>query len=86
MKNTRGGSEIPPGRLSYNIKSFAFKTCFGAWTGCGDITSPHKNLVKNRKTNFLRLTIQEPIFPVSDTEFEGGGDVRGCGDCIVLVK
>jgi hypothetical protein len=26
--------------------------------------------------------IQEPIFPVSDTEFKGGGDGRCCGDCI----
>ena len=39
---------------------------------------------KKEKTGFPR--IQEPIFPVSDIEFEGGGDGRGCGDCIVFVK
>jgi hypothetical protein len=34
----------------------------GAQAGCGDVTSLYKNLVKNRKTNFLRQAIQEPIF------------------------
>jgi hypothetical protein len=36
------------------------------------------------KTKFPWSTIQESIFPVSDTEFEGG-DGRGCGDFIFLV-
>jgi hypothetical protein len=36
--------------------------------------------------NFCRLTIQEPIFSVSDTEFEGGDDGHGHGDCTFLVK
>ena len=36
--------------------------------------------------NFCRLTIQEPIFSVSNTEFEGGDDGHGYGDCIFLVK
>ena len=38
----------------------------------------YKNLVKNRKTNFRRQAIQEPIFPVANTGFEGGCDGRGC--------
>jgi hypothetical protein len=38
------------------------------------------------KINFCRLTIQEPIFSVSNTEFKGGGDGRGHGDRIFLVK
>ena len=46
----------------------------GAWAGCGDVTSLYKNLVKKRKTNFLRQAIQEPIFSVAHTDFEGGGD------------
>jgi hypothetical protein len=34
-----------------------------ARAGCGgDATSLYKNLVKNRKTNFRRQAIQEPIF------------------------
>ena len=41
---------------------------------------------QNRNSNFLRLKIQEPVFPVFDTEFEGGGDGRGCGDYNFLVK
>jgi hypothetical protein len=41
------------------------KPYFGAQTGCGDVTSLYKNLVKNRKTNFRRQAIQEPIFPVA---------------------
>jgi hypothetical protein len=50
-----------PGQLSHKIKSFTLKTCFG---GCGDVTFAflYKYLVKNRKTNFLRQAIQEPIF------------------------
>jgi hypothetical protein len=36
--------------------------------------------------NFCRLTIQEPIFSVSNAEFEGGDDVHGHGDCTFLVK
>jgi hypothetical protein len=37
---------------------------------------------KHQKINFSRLTIQEPIFSVSNTEFEGGDDGRGHGDRI----
>jgi hypothetical protein len=37
--------------------------------------------------NFCRLlTIQEPIFSVSNTEFECGDDGHGLGDCTFLVK
>jgi hypothetical protein len=36
--------------------------------------------------NFYRLTIEEPIFSVSNTEFEGGGDGHGLGDHTFLVK
>ena len=35
-----------------------------------------------KKCRGSTLTIQEPISLVSDTEFRGGGDGRGCGDCI----
>ena len=35
---------------------------------------------------FCRLTIQEPIFSVSNTEFEGGDNGHGHGDCTFLVK
>jgi hypothetical protein len=36
--------------------------------------------------NLCRLTIQEPIFSVSNTEFEGGDDGYGHGDQTFLVK
>jgi hypothetical protein len=36
--------------------------------------------------NFSRLTIQEPIFSVSNAEFEGGDEGRGHGDHTFLVK
>jgi hypothetical protein len=36
--------------------------------------------------NFFRLTIQEPIFSVSDTEFEGGDDGHGHGNHTFLAK
>jgi hypothetical protein len=38
------------------------------------------------KPNFSRLTIQEPIISVPNTEFEGGDDGRGYGDYTFLVK
>ena len=60
--------------------------CFGAQAGCGDVTSLYKNLVKNRKTNFRRQAIQEPIFSMANADFEGDHDGRGCGDCIFLAK
>jgi hypothetical protein len=81
VQNTPGASEIrnTPGRLSQKNKKFYPQTCFGAHAGCGDVTSLCKNLVKNRKTNFRRQAIQEPIFPVANIDFEGGCDGRGCG-------
>jgi hypothetical protein len=34
----------------------------------------------------LRIrAIQEPVFPVANTDFEGGYDDHGYGDCIFLV-
>jgi hypothetical protein len=41
--------------------------------GFGDVTSPCKNLVKTGKATFLRQAIQEPIFSVANTDFEGSG-------------
>jgi hypothetical protein len=41
---------------------------------------------KQKKPNFRGQAIQEPIFPVSDAEFEGGDDGRGCFDWICLVN
>jgi hypothetical protein len=58
MQNTQGVSEIP--QDDFRIKPL--RTCFGAHAGCGDVTSLYKILVKNQKTNFRRLVIQEPIF------------------------
>jgi hypothetical protein len=48
--------------------------------------SLYKNLVKTPKLTFCRLTIQEPIFSVPNTEFEGGGDGHGHGEGNFLVK
>ena len=39
-----------------------------------------------QKNHSFRLTIQEPIFSVSNTEFEGGDDGYGHGDHTFLVK
>jgi hypothetical protein len=35
---------------------------------------------QTRKTNFRRQAIQEPIFSVANTDFEGGDDDHGYGD------
>jgi hypothetical protein len=45
-----------------------------------------KTWSKTPKMNFCRLTIQEPIFSVSNIEFEGGDDEHGHGDHTFLVK
>jgi hypothetical protein len=70
-----------PGQLSYKIKSFTLKNVFGAQAGCGDATSLYKNLVKNRKTDFRRQAIQEPIFPVANEGLKAVaiGVVAACG-------
>jgi hypothetical protein len=68
MKNALAASEI---------SQDGFRT--RARAGCGDATSLYKNLVKNRKSNFLRqaIQVQEPIFSVAhisycvNTNFEG---------------
>ena len=41
---------------------------------------------KHQKLNSCQLTIQEPIFSVSNTEFEGGDDGHGHGKGTFLVK
>jgi hypothetical protein len=73
-----------PGRLPYKIKSFALKTVFWGPRLAVDsyVTSLCKNLVKNRKTNFRRQAIQEPIFSVANADCEGGDGDYGYGDCI----
>jgi hypothetical protein len=88
MQNVPGGSVMFQMDFRKKIKSFALKTCFGAQAGCGDVIStPYtKTWSKTPKPNFYRLPIQEPIFSLSNTEFEGGCDGRGCGDCIFLAK
>jgi hypothetical protein len=58
--------------------------------GRGDVTYLHIAYVKSTK-NVGKLTcvfiraIQEPVFPVANADFEGGGDDRGYGDYIFLV-
>jgi hypothetical protein len=71
-------SGMPPDDFRKN-KIFTLKLVWGAQAGCGDVTSLYKNLVKNRKTKFLRQAIHEPTFSVAHTDFEGGGDGRGRG-------
>jgi hypothetical protein len=41
---------------------------------------------KTPKPNFCRLANQEPIFSVSNTDFEGGDDGHGHGEGNFLVK
>jgi hypothetical protein len=48
--------------FAQNKKFYPQKRVLGARAGCGGVTSLYKNLVKNRKINFRRQAIQEPIF------------------------
>ena len=63
------------------------KTFFLApqWGFCGALPYT-KTQSKTTKPNFCRLTNQEPIFPVSNTKFEGAGDGHGHSDRTFLVK
>jgi hypothetical protein len=79
MKNAPAASGMLPDDFRTKYEVLPPKRVLGAQAGCGDVTSLYKNLVKNQKTNFLRQAIQEPIFSVAHTDFEGGGDGRGRG-------
>jgi hypothetical protein len=40
---------------------------------------------QNRKNDFNRLAIEEPIFSVANADFGGGFDEHGFGACVCLV-
>ena len=44
-----------------------------------------KTSQKIENTNFRGLAIEEPVFTVASTEFEGGCNGYGFSDCIFLV-
>jgi hypothetical protein len=70
-----------------HARSYTQKTFFGPPSETLVVPfSMQKPSQKTPKNNFFRLTIQEPIFSVSNAEFEGGGDGHGYGDCTFLVK
>jgi hypothetical protein len=54
--------KYPRTTFAQKKKFYPQSVFFGAQAGCVDVTSLYKNLVKNRKTNFRRQAIQEPIF------------------------
>jgi hypothetical protein len=49
-------------------------------------TPPIQDLVEMSKTNLRTRAIQEPVFSVANTDFEGGGNDNGYGDQIFLAK
>jgi hypothetical protein len=69
--------------VSTYTRSYTQKTFFGPPSEA--LVTPFSTQ-KPVKNHFCRLTIQEPIFSVSNTEFEGGDDGHGHGDCTILVK
>jgi hypothetical protein len=72
-------SVVPQDDLRKKNKKFHPQNAFsGPGLAVVTPTSLCKNLVKNRKTNFRRQAIQEPIFSVANVGFEGGCDGRGC--------
>ena len=77
-KMPQANPSCPRTTFAKNKKVLPSKRIFGARAGCGDVTSLYKNLVKNRKTNFRRQAIQEPIHSMANTDFEGDYDGRGC--------
>jgi hypothetical protein len=77
-KMPQANPPCPRTTFARNKKFPPSKRVFGARAGCGDVTSLCKNLVKNRKTNFRRQAIQEPIFAVANADFEDDYDGRGC--------
>jgi hypothetical protein len=71
------------------IKSFALKTCFEAQTGCGDVISLYKNLVKKHQNlTSIGSRFRSPFFLCLIQNFKAVAmcDGRGCGDCIFLAK
>ena len=85
MRN--GPHEYAVDHTSFYVTSKLFTQTF--LIGRGEVTSLHiayvKSTKKCRKTNLRVRAIQEPVFPVANTDFEGGDDDHGCGDCIFFV-
>jgi hypothetical protein len=83
FKMLQGVMECPRAVSTYT-RSYAQKTFFGPPSEA--LMMPF-SIQKPVKNHFCRLTIQEPIFSVSNTEFEGGdGHGHGDCDCTFLVK
>ena len=72
-----------PGQFRPTLEATRKKTFFGPPSEA--LVTPF-SMQKPVKNHFCRLTIQEPIFSVSNTEFEGGDDGHGHGDYTFLVK
>jgi hypothetical protein len=61
-KCSRWFRDVPDG-FSHKIKRFTSKTCFGAQAGCGDVTSPCKNLVKiHQRLTSIGRRFRSPFF------------------------
>jgi hypothetical protein len=79
-----GPHEYAVDHTSFYVISKLFTQTF--LIGRGEVTSLHiayvKSTKKCRKTNLRVRAIQEPVFPVANTDFEGGDDDHGYGDCI----
>jgi hypothetical protein len=72
--------------FSFKLKAISFILTQTFLIGRGDVAFLHIAYVKSTK-NVGKLTyaIQEPVFPVANTDFEGGYDDHGYGDYIFLV-
>jgi hypothetical protein len=72
-----------PRAVSTYTRSYTQKAFFGPPSEA--LVTPFSTQ-KPVKNHYCRSTIQEPIFSVSNAEFEGGDDGHGHGDCTFLVK
>jgi hypothetical protein len=68
-----------PRAVSTYARSYTQKTFFGPPSEALVTPFSIQKPSQTPKLNFSRLTIQEPIFSVSNTEFEGGDDGHGYG-------
>jgi hypothetical protein len=75
MRHAHASKADQPHGLLPNLKVICKNACDSPWWR-------RLPAMMRRSQTIEKLAIQEPVFPVANADFKGGGSGRGCGDCI----